>query len=85
MIDDSVFDVMPWSSYIINISHGGVVNTEALIRPLDGGQIVAAGLDVLDPDCPPPDSPLWNHPNVILTSHSAGASQDSGENFKSFY
>ena len=40
---------------------------EAAIRALQ-----AAGLDVTDPEPLPPDSPLWDVPNLLLTPHVAG-------------
>ena len=36
------------------------------------GWIAGAGLDVVDPEPLPADSPLWDMPNVILTSHYSG-------------
>ena len=62
------------NSYFINISRGKVVDEEALIHALQSGRIAGAGLDVTYEEPLPEDSPLWDLPNVILTSHSAGAS-----------
>ena len=65
---------MKSDSYFINISRGKVVDEEALIHALQSGRIAGAGLDVTYEEPLPEDSPLWDLPNVILTSHSAGAS-----------
>ena len=39
-----------------------------------GGLIWGAGLDVTDPEPLPLDHPLWTHPRVIVTPHTAGGS-----------
>ena len=65
---------MKKNSYFINISRGKVVDEEALIQALQTGRIAGAGLDVTYEEPLPEDNPLWDLPNVILTSHSAGAS-----------
>ena len=66
---------MKRGSYFINISRGKVVDEEALIGALKSGKLAGAGLDVTYEEPCPPDNPLWELPNVILTSHSAGQSQ----------
>ena len=62
---------------LVNVSRGPVVDTAALIRALTGGHIAGAALDVFDTQPLPPDSPLWGLPNVILTPHMAGITEDS--------
>ncbi len=59
-------------SYIYNIGRGTAIDTNALITALESGHLAGAGLDVTDPEPLPVDSPLWEMPNVLLTSHSAG-------------
>jgi phosphoglycerate dehydrogenase-like enzyme len=58
---------------LINVSRGGVVDTDALVAALDRKQVAAAGLDVTDPEPLPKGHPLWSR-NVIITPHSAGQS-----------
>ncbi len=58
---------------LINVSRGGVIDTDALVAALDSKQVAAAGLDVTDPEPLPKGHPLWSR-NVIITPHSAGQS-----------
>jgi D-2-hydroxyacid dehydrogenase (NADP+) len=58
---------MKRGAYFINISRGGRVVTADLIAVLRSGQLAGAGLDVVDPEPLPPDSPLWGMPNVLIT------------------
>lgn len=75
ILSHAQFNQMPDASYIVNVSRGKVIDEEALIASLRNGKLAGAGLDVTYTEPCPPDSPLWEQQNVILTSHSAGASQ----------
>ena len=65
--------MMKRGTILINVSRGGVVDTEALVSALDRSQVAAAGLDVTDPEPLPAGHPLWTR-NVIITPHTAGQS-----------
>lgn len=67
------FALMQRSAYLYNVGRGQLIVQEALIAALREGQIAGAGLDVTDPEPLPPDSPLWEMPNVIITGHNAAA------------
>lgn len=56
----------------INTARGALVDEAALIAELSSGRISAV-IDVTDPEIPPPGSPLFELPNVLLTPHIAGA------------
>lgn len=60
-------------AYLYNIGRGAIVDTAALLQSLDDGRLAGAGLDVTDPEPLPADSPLWRLPQVIVTSHTSGA------------
>jgi len=68
------FAAMKPDAYFINIARGGSVDTDALVAALQRKQIAGAGLDVTDPEPLPPDHPLWQAPNVIITPHVANDS-----------
>ena len=69
------FNQMPDASYVVNVSRGKVIDEEALVEALQRAKLAGAGLDVTYTEPCPPESPLWEQQNVILTSHSAGSSQ----------
>jgi phosphoglycerate dehydrogenase-like enzyme len=58
---------------LVNVARGGIVEPRALEAALRAGAIAGAGLDVTDPEPLPPNDPLWNAPNLIITPHCAGA------------
>jgi phosphoglycerate dehydrogenase-like enzyme len=57
---------------LINTARGALIDTDALIAELRADRIEAV-IDVTDPEPLPPDSPLFELPNVQLTPHIAGA------------
>ena len=72
MLDARRIGLMKPGSVLINIGRGSIVNTEALMAALRSGHIAAAGLDVTDPEPLPPDHPLWDCPNLLITPHISG-------------
>ena len=62
------------SAVLVNVARGGIVEPRALEAALRSGAIAGAGLDVTDPEPLPPNDPLWDAPNLIITPHCAGAS-----------
>lgn len=72
MLDARRIGLMKAGSVLVNIGRGSIVNTEALMEALRSGHIAAAGLDVTDPEPLPPDHPLWDCPNVLITPHISG-------------
>lgn len=79
LIDAGVFAAMKPSGVLINIARGGVVDEDALIAALRNKQIAGAGLDVFRTEPLPKESPLWDLPNVFITSHVGGMSNTYGE------
>lgn len=68
------FAAMKPTAVFINIGRGAVVDHAALADALDRGTIAGAALDALDPEPLPPESPLWDMPNVLITPHCAADS-----------
>lgn len=78
IVSGDVLDALG-DGWLVNISRGSVIDQGALIERLRDGRLRGAGLDVVDPEPLPGDSPLWNLPNVILTPHMAGLTPRYGE------
>jgi D-2-hydroxyacid dehydrogenase (NADP+) len=72
MIGEEQLRMMNPNAYIINVSRGAVIDTEALIKALKEGWIAGAGLDVFEQEPLPEDSELWKLDNVVMTPHVSG-------------
>lgn len=62
---------LPDSAVIINVGRGSVIDQAALSSELLSGRLFA-GLDVFEKEPIPPEDPLWNLPNLVITPHTAG-------------
>ncbi len=69
MIGKRELDMMKPSAYLVNVARGSVVDEKALIDALKEGRIGGAGLDTFGTEPLPPESPLWDLPNVRITPH----------------
>ena len=72
MIDAAALAALPRNAVLVNIARGSIVDTLALVEALNAGHLAGAGLDVTDPEPPPPEHPLWSCPNLIVTPHVSG-------------
>ena len=72
MIGARELSVCKRDAILVNVSRGGLLDAAALQEALTKGTIAAAALDVTEPEPLPEDHPLWDCPNLILTSHIAG-------------
>ena len=75
LLNHEAFRTMKESAYLVNVTRGEVMNEVALIDALQTGKIKGAALDVTPREPLPADSVLWSMPNVVMTPHTAGASQ----------
>ncbi len=69
MIGREELAAMKPSAYLINVARGAIVDEAALVEALGEGKLAGAALDVFEKEPLPPESPLWNFPNVLLTPH----------------
>lgn len=76
LIDARAIERMKPSAYLINTARGPVVDEPALVDALSNGRIAGAGLDVFETE-PRENNPYIGFPNVILTTHVGGASNEA--------
>jgi phosphoglycerate dehydrogenase-like enzyme len=74
------FAGMKTGAYFISVGRGRSTITADLTDALSSGRLAGAGLDVVDPEPLPADSPLWHAPNIIITPHvSADTAVSAGQ------
>lgn len=66
------FQAMKPSAHLINVGRGPIVDTRALLKALETGDIAGAALDVFEQEPLPEGHPLWDKPNVMISAHMAG-------------
>ena len=80
-MDAVKFDKMKANSIFLNLSRGHVVDNDALKKHLLSGKIIGAGIDVFPDEPKSNDEPfsfaLQNIPNVILTPHIGGSTEEA--------
>ena len=69
--------LMKTGAVLVNTARGGIVDEAALVQALREGRLAGAGLDVLDPEPPPPDHPLLGMDNVLVTPHVSWESEEA--------
>ncbi len=77
-INNSVFQKMKRTAFLINTSRGRVVHQTDLHQALISGEIAGAGLDVFW-DEPPTDTDFLNLSNLMVTPHIGGNSLEAVE------
>ncbi|NKB99115.1 MAG: D-2-hydroxyacid dehydrogenase [Pseudomonadales bacterium] len=85
LINASTIAQMKEGALLINVTRGEVIDEDDVVAALKSGHIRGAGLDVAPREPLPPDSELWTLENVVMTPHTAGASQfRAGRNLDRF-
>jgi D-3-phosphoglycerate dehydrogenase / 2-oxoglutarate reductase len=64
-------------AFLVNVARGPVVQERALIDALQRRHVAGAALDVFDTQPPPDEHPYWQMPQVLMTPHVAGLTEDS--------
>jgi len=65
--------LMKDGALLVNVARGPIVDTDALVKELNSGRIIA-GLDVTDPEPLPKGHPLWSAKGVLISPHVGGNS-----------
>lgn len=76
MMDAEALGKMKSDAYLINVARGALIDEPALIQALETRTIGGAALDVFEQEPLPPDSPLWDMDNVLITPHQGGLSHN---------
>ncbi|CAN5718175.1 hypothetical protein BH23CHL8_BH23CHL8_02410 [soil metagenome] len=71
LFDAAAFSRMRRGSVLVNVSRGPIVDEVALAATLAEGHLAFAALDVRTTEPPPPEDPLRELPNTLLTPHTA--------------
>jgi phosphoglycerate dehydrogenase-like enzyme len=71
VIGRAQLSAMDDNAWLVNVSRGGHVDTDALVDALHARAIGGAALDVTEPEPLPDGHPLWSAPNCIITPHTA--------------
>jgi D-3-phosphoglycerate dehydrogenase len=79
MLSRQAFSRMKPGVRIINCARGELVDAGALREALDSGKVAGAGVDVFDPEPPPPGFPLFAHDAVVATPHIGGSTEEAQE------
>ncbi len=66
---------MKRDAYLINVGRGPQVDEAALADALRNRRIAGAALDVFQHEPLPPESPLWELENLLITPHTAGLTE----------
>jgi phosphoglycerate dehydrogenase-like enzyme len=77
IIDRRAIGLMKPTAIVVNTARGGLIDEAALAEALREGRLGGAGLDTLEQEPPPKDSPLFGLETVILTPHLAGPTWES--------
>jgi len=72
LVSRELIAAMPPDAVLINTARGAVVDQDALAEAAVAGRIRAV-LDVTDPEVLPPEHPLWDSDQVLITPHLAGS------------
>jgi D-3-phosphoglycerate dehydrogenase len=78
IIGENELAIMKNGVGIVNCARGGVIDEVALIKALDSGKVLFAGLDVFESE-PTPEMAILMHPKISMTPHigaSTGEAQD---------
>jgi len=76
LINDEVLRFMKPEAYLIDIGRGEIVEQAALLTALQERRIAGAALDVFEEEPLNPQSPFWHLPNVYITPHVSGVSNE---------
>lgn len=72
IMDGRRLALLPKDAFLVNVGRGSAVDEAALLALMRAGHLAGAALDVFEREPLPPDSPLWDCPRLLITTHVAG-------------
>ena len=85
MINRQRLALLKEGAFVVVVSRGGIVDEEALAEGLHAGRIGGAALDATEIEPLPPDSPLWDAPNMLISPHTSAESVQLIERRKAIF
>jgi phosphoglycerate dehydrogenase-like enzyme len=83
--DAGRFAQMKAGARYYSIGRGSTTDQDSLAQSLKSGHLLAAYLDVTDPEPLPPDNPLWSIPNCYITPHTGGGHSNEADRIVSHF
>src|SRR5919199_2116290 len=71
-LDGRLLALLPAHAWVINVGRGSTLDEKALLDAVRLRRLGGAALDVFGTEPLPPDSGLWDEPNIIISPHAAG-------------
>ena len=72
IMDGRRLALMPKDAFLINVGRGSAIDEAALLALMQSGHLAGAALDVFEREPLPVDSPMWDCPRLLITTHVAG-------------
>ena len=79
LVGAEVFANVRPGTILASVGRGTVIDEAALLPALDDGRIAFAAMDVFEREPLATDSPLWSHPRVLVSPHTAALSSKEEE------
>jgi D-3-phosphoglycerate dehydrogenase / 2-oxoglutarate reductase len=77
LIGEAELARMKPTAFLLNVARGGVIDEAAAAQALREGRLGGAAFDVYETEPPPPDSPLRDAPNTVLTPHLGASTEEA--------
>ena len=79
LIDAEILRAARPGVILASVGRGTVIDETALLAALEDGTVSFAAMDVFEVEPLPADSPLWAHPRVLVSPHTAALSSREEE------
>jgi phosphoglycerate dehydrogenase-like enzyme len=84
-VDARFLGALKKGATVVSVGRGSVIDEQALLHALDAGQVGFAALDVFCEEPLPVSSPLWGHPRVLVSPHTAALTDREEQRIASLF